>query len=349
MTSAPEPEGGNSLQYRTLPGTDLTVSAIALGTGNLGSALDSAASFHLLDRFVDHGGTFLDSARVYAAWIPGGMGISERTIGQWLRLRKHASAMVIGTKGGHPDLDTMNVPRLDRAHIISDCENSLRDLECDAIGLYWLHRDDETRPVDDMLETLESLVTAGKIRVYGCSNWTPIRMQAAREAAQMHHYQGFVANQPMWSLATINPGAIVDPTMKWMDAAMRTFHRSTSMAVVPYTAQAHGFFTKAAAGIAALPEDLRRAYDNPSNLQQLGRLQHWAAQLQQSVGALALAYLISQPDFITIPVIGANHPWQLEESLSAADLTLSAEIFQDLDRPFESKASAGNPNDRVSG
>ncbi len=315
----------------------MKVSAIALGTGNIGSALDSAASFKLLDLFVDCGGTFIDSARVYAAWIPGGMGISERTIGQWLRLRKHSSSIVVGTKGGHPDLNAMHVPRLDRAHIISDCEDSLRDLSCDTIGLYWLHRDDETRPVADMLETLEGLMTAGKIRAYGCSNWTPARMQAACEAAHTHHYRGFVANQPMWSLASINPEATPDPTMRWMDVAMRTFHRSSSMAVVPYTAQAHGFFSKAAAdGIAALPEGLRRAYDNPSNHRRLARLQHWADQLQQTVGTMALAYLISQPHFITIPIIGANHPWQLEESLRAADLTLSAEIVQDLDGPFES-------------
>ncbi|MCY0879491.1 MAG: aldo/keto reductase [Firmicutes bacterium] len=322
------------MQYRILPGTDLRVSAIGLGTAHFGSQVDVATSCRLLDRFIEQGGNLLDTARVYAAWVPHGMGASERTIGRWLRRRGNRASVVVATKGGHPDLRTMTVPRLDRTQITADCHASLRALGCDYIDLYWLHRDDESRPVDDLLETLEHLVAAGKIRWYGCSNWSVDRMRAAQEIAHRHGCRGFVANQPQWSLAEINADSVTDPTLRRMDAAMQRFHQETGMAVIPYGAQAQGFFSKAAAhGLDALPAPLRRAYDNPTNRRRLARLKYWADVTSHSVTALALGYLVSHSDFVTIPLIGAQHLWQLDESLAAADLVLPSDILRDLEAP----------------
>ncbi len=95
-----------------LPDTDLTVSAICLGTGDIGSKVERTRSFEMLDLFIELGGTFIDTASVYANWLPGPTSISEKTIGEWLSRSGKRAQVVLATKGAHPDLQTMHVPRL---------------------------------------------------------------------------------------------------------------------------------------------------------------------------------------------------------------------------------------------
>lgn len=316
------------MKYRDIPNTDLSVSTLCLGTGGFGSAQSEQEAFRLLDEFVDQGGNFLDTARVYAAWLPGGMGLSERTIGAWLRSRGNQQSIVVGTKGAHPDLSTMHIPRMSREEVTGDCEDSLRALGLEAIPLYWLHRDDDSRPVEDILETMERLVSAGKIRWYGVSNWRVNRLERAYELARSHGMHGPVANQPMWSLAQVNVESLSDPTMVWMDNEMIGFQQSSKVACIPYTSQARGFFGKAAAhGIDALSASQVRAYDNAMSRERLERLQTVSTETGWSVSAIALAYLTSQPDFVTIPIIGVSNEAQLVESLQAGDMVLSDRVL----------------------
>ena len=155
----------------TIPHTDLTVSALSLGTGGMGTHVSHDDSFRILDRYVERGGNFLDTAHIYAAWVPGGGGASERTIGDWIRTRGARDAVAIGTKGGHPHLETMTISRLSPQEIVQDLDESLERLQIETIDLYWLHRDDPKRPVGELIETLTDAVTQKKIRYFGVSNW----------------------------------------------------------------------------------------------------------------------------------------------------------------------------------
>ena len=156
---------------------DLHPSPICLGTADLGSAVNRSDSFALLDAYLDLGGNFLDTAKVYADWLPGERSTSEKLLGEWMRLRRNRQRIVLATKGAHPDLATMHLPRLSRAEIEADLHASLRHLQTDIIDLYWLHRDDPARPVEDILATLQDAVRAGKIRYFGCSNWRVERIR----------------------------------------------------------------------------------------------------------------------------------------------------------------------------
>ena len=147
-----------------LPNTDLHVSSLCLGTGDFGSKLDQAASWRLLNEFVDAGGNFIDTANVYGDWIPGTKSSSEKVIGAWLAEQGRREQVVVATKGAHPRLESMHVPRSAPREIIHDIEQSLRHLQTDVIDLYWLHRDDPTRPTGEIVETLAAQVKAGKIR-----------------------------------------------------------------------------------------------------------------------------------------------------------------------------------------
>ncbi|HRW07614.1 MAG TPA: aldo/keto reductase [Caldilineaceae bacterium] len=314
------------MKLTAIPQTDLTPSAICLGTSNFGAAIPQADAFTLLDAFVDQGGTFLDTAEVYANWRPDlPRSISERTLGTWMAARGNRDRMIIGTKGGHPDLATMHISRLSPAEILYDLRSSLDRLQTDYIDLYWLHRDDPNRPVEEMVETLAAQVQAGTIRAFGCSNWSTDRMRAAWRYATDHAIPGFVANQPLWSLAQPNPAAFGMPGLAGMDEEMYAFHQEVGWAVIPYTSQARGIFSKlAAGGEASLREGERKSYLNEVNRQRLVRVKEIAVQHNATVAQVVLAYLLWQ-SIPTIPVIGCRTAEQLVESLGALAVELTVE------------------------
>ena len=310
------------MRYITIPNTSLMVSQVCLGSGSFGSTIRMDEAFRLLDEFYAAGGNFMDSARIYAAWLPGGANASEKTLGAWQRSRRVRERVVLATKGAHPDLATMHISRLSPADITHDIEASLRCLQTDVIDLYWLHRDDPALPVGEILEALNDHVRAGHIRYFGCSNWRVARIRAAAQYAREHGLSGFVANQPMWSLAAPNREAFGDKTLVLMDDEDIAFHRESGMAVVPYSSQARGFFTKLADD--RLKDGDRRRYDSPLNRARYECAQALAVRYDVPVTAIALSYLTSQP-FPVIPIIGSKNLDQLRDSLRYVDLILSAE------------------------
>ncbi|MCE7980223.1 MAG: aldo/keto reductase [Caldilinea sp. CFX5] len=313
------------MRYITLPNTNLTASSICLGTSNFGATIPQADAFALMDAFVEQGGNFLDTAHVYANWIPTlPKSISEKTIGAWMKARNNRHQIIIGTKGAHPDLATMHISRLAPADIVQDLNESLQHLQTDYIDLYWLHRDDPTRPVGVIIDALDAQVKAGKIRAFGCSNWSTARMKAAFDYANAHGCHGFVANQPMWSLAQPNPAAFGMPGLAAMDEAMFAFHQQSGWAIIPYTSQARGFFSKVATqGIAGLSDRDRQAYGNAANEQRAAVVRQLAQEYQSSPAQIALAYLLCQP-VPTIPVIGCRTLAHLQDSVGSTAIALPA-------------------------
>jgi aryl-alcohol dehydrogenase-like predicted oxidoreductase len=310
------------LNPSALPFTNLEVSPLCLGCGPLGSTLDQSASFRLLDAYTAAGGNFIDTAKVYADWLPGERSISEKTIGAWLAQRGNRNQVNVATKGAHPDLAAMCIPRMSPSEITGDLESSLRHLGVETIDLYWLHRDDPTRPVAEILETLAAQVLAGKIRYYGCSNWQTGRIREAQAYALAHGLPAFAANQMMWSLAAINPAGPGDPTLAPMNEAMFAFHQETGLAAVPFSAQASGFFSKLIDGRASL--EAPGPYRNSHNRERLARVRQLGEQTGLSVTQIVLGYLRGQP-FVTVPIIGPKSLAQLTDSLTAVDVSLTPE------------------------
>jgi aryl-alcohol dehydrogenase-like predicted oxidoreductase len=306
-----------------IPGTELKVSPICLGTVEFGANIPEAQAFELLDAFVAEGGNFIDSALIYSDWQPGPKSINEKTVGRWLTARSARDQIVLATKGAHPELKTMQVSRLAPEDISGDVDKSLTNLQTDVIDLYWLHRDDRKRPVSEIIDTLQAEVEAGKIRYYGCSNWQIDRIAEAQAYAKQKGILGFAANQPMWSLAKVNFEKVGDQTTVALDDKGLAFHRRTGMPLNPYSAQAHGFFTKMEAqGRAGLSKNDDAWYINESNLRRLERVKELAQQYQTTVGAVALSYLCSQP-FVTVPIVGCKRLDHLHASLEAAEVILT--------------------------
>lgn len=314
-----------------LPGTGLAVSPLCLGTLNFGAPLDERTTFALLDRFAASGGNFLDTARIYADWLPGERHRSERLIGDWLRTRGARDRTVVATKGAHPDLANESVPRSSAADIRADLEGSLRTLRTDTIDLYWLHRDDPARPVEHFIDLLNTFVREGKIRAFGASNWFPARLRAAHDYAQRSGQPGFCANQPFWCLGCLQARPPGYTGWVKMHAEMHAFHAATGTAAIPYTAQAKGFFTKAALPPAQRAADFaQHEFHTAANLALAARVQRLAAAHGVTPSAVVLAYLWTRP-FPVVPIVGASRPEQLDENFAALGFRLSLDELRALE------------------
>ena len=154
------------MKRRIVPGTDLSASILCLGTADFGSAVDDSRSRAILDRYIDQGGNVIDTAAAYAAWLPGGNHCSEKFLGSWLRERRRATQLIISTKGGHPRFESTHIPRMSRKEVEGDLDSSLRRLGVDSIDIYWLHRDDPHRPVEEFLMVKDLFHHATNERVY---------------------------------------------------------------------------------------------------------------------------------------------------------------------------------------
>jgi aryl-alcohol dehydrogenase-like predicted oxidoreductase len=305
-----------------LPGTDLTVSPLCLGGNRLGSDLDQATSFELLDAYVELGGSFIDTALVYADWNEGiERSCSERTLGRWLTSRGNRENMVIATKGGHPALDQPTVPRLDRQSLREDVQRSAENLAGAPIDLYYLHRDDPSRPVADVMESLEELVAEGAIRYYAASNFSAARLAEAGSWAAEHNTLGFVAHQLEWSLAQPRR-ELVGTGLTWMDEVLLELHKEKNLTAIPYSSQARGYFDKATAN-QPVPASVAK-YDTARNASALRTVSEIAEKLNVDRSTVALAGLLHTP-LPTVPVIGCRTVEQLRGSWAAVDLELDAE------------------------
>lgn len=314
------------LTKTTLSNTDLSVSRICYGTNMLGTAIDQAASNAILDRFAELGGNFIDTARSYGDWIPNApAGASERAVGSWLKGKNRAD-FVVATKGGFFDIragDYRN--RVTPEDIAKDLNESLEHLGVDFIDLYWLHSDNPEARVAPIIDALVGHKKAGLIRWFGASNWSPSRIAEANAYAASIGSEGFVAAQPFWGLAYPNAEAAMQQGYGYYyEDGFQALH-AAGLPMIPYAAQSRGYFTKAARdGVDGLPDSLKAMYAHPANEGRLKAAQSLAAKHGVNINAVALSYLLSQP-YQTIPIFGGSSPVQIEDSVAATKLTLSAE------------------------
>jgi len=308
--------------------TDLKPSQLCLGGGVFCDSSREKECFYLLDYFFERGGNFVDTANIYGKWLKEGTSSSEIMIGNWMKSRNNSHKMVVTTKGAHPHLATMHISRLAKAELQADIEESLQSMQVEKIDLYWLHRDDVLRPVEDIIESLNEFIQQGKIGYIGTSNWTAARIKEANEYAKSKDLQGFAANQPLWSLARADMNLIKDKTLTNMDEAMLALHKESCMAAIPYSSQASGFFQKLSEGKA--DSERFEAYNHAENIARLPKLEKLEQEKNKSVNQIALAYLLNQP-FTTIPIVGCTTVEKLEESMGATDIVFTNEQLQYLE------------------
>lgn len=315
------------MKYVTLNNTDLAVSRIALGTDVYGATVNEAESFEMLDFFTQNGGTVIDTAAGYSDWFEGEKSRSEKLIGRWLE-NKSRENVIISTKGGFPCPDTPHISRLSPSEIRADIEGSLKRLKTDYIDIYWLHRDDTTKHVDELVEVLHAFVKEGKTRYIGMSNWTHDRIDKANSYAKAHNLTSIVASQIQYSIAYPNQEKN-DPTLVLMNESEYRYMKENKMNVFAFASQAKGFFSKMEkGGMKALSQKAQDRYFNEQSVGVFERLLRVSENTGYSVGQLVTATLCNNRDFITIPIVGCKNISQLRESMSGADICLSGDIIR---------------------
>ena len=319
------------MKHKQILGTALNASVLCLGTSEFGASVSESESYKLMDIFSENGGNFLDTARVYSDWIAGEKGRSERIIGDYLSSRKNRDNWLIGTKGAHPLVETMEIPRLGRKELVNDIDDSLKALRTDYIDIFYLHRDNEAIDVEEIIEWMNEFVARGKIRYFGCSNWKTERMRKALTYANINGLMSFSVNQPSWNAGCYSLNTSLNPTMTIMNKEMIQFHIETKLTVVPYASQANGFFSKLDSNDNSVRESaLKNIYATPTNLQLHKVLKELAQKYAVPVSHVVIAYLLSQRISV-IPVFRSSSVEQLKDTISAAQIQLLAKELKLLD------------------
>ena len=305
--------------------TDLHVSPICMGTAVIGSLLNKKESFERLDMFYEAGGRFLDTSNVYADWIRNiEKSVSEKTIGRWIKNRNIGSEVVIATKGGHGKLtgDIIGKTRLEKNELNEQIQKSLDNLCVDSIGLYYLHRDDISIPIENIMETLFENIDKGYIKHIGCTNWTLKRLKLANEYAKKCGREGFVVSSDRWSLAKFKPDK--DPSIVPFDEKRFEYIKSEKMTEVPFQSMGRGTISLIAEG--KNPEE---NYDVKENYVIAENALKIAQNHNTTVASISIAYLVNQ-DIDVIPIMFFDNVEQIKEAFYGASIKLSKEEMTKL-------------------
>lgn len=324
------------MQYGKIPGVQKSVSRIIQGSTMIGSDLDEATSFALLDQVYALGCNTIDTAHVYSA------GDSERVIGRWMQERGLRDKIVIITKGAAHSQDRRRMTPFD---IAADLHDSLARLKTDYIDLYLLHRDDPNVPVEPILDALNEHVRAGRIHAFGASNWTHERIEAANGYARRRGLEPFVASSPQFSLVDSHaePWPLCISISGSAGSVAREWYTQTQMPLLIWSPLASGFFSGRFRrdnlhrfGEREWDEVVLRTYASEANFQRLDRATVLATEKRLSAAQVALAYVLNQPMNI-FALVGPHSSEKFRSNIQASEVPLAPEEMDWLNLISESR------------
>ncbi|GAA0922981.1 aldo/keto reductase [Kribbella koreensis] len=295
------------MTYGEVPGLGKQVSRLVMGVDNQLTLPHAATMF---DDFVERGGTTFDTAYIYG----GGRG--EKLLGQWVKSRGNRDEIVVIGKGAH-------TPYCDPESITRQLFESLERLQTDHVDLYLMHRDNESIPVGEFVDVLDSHFQAGRIKAYGGSNWTTARFDEANAYAAAQGKQPFTLLSNHLSLARAYD-------VPWAgcrhvsDDESQAWLRERQVALFPWSSQARGFFTGRAKPEDRSDEELVRCFYSDGNFERLRRAEELADKYGVGATAIALAWLLHQP-YPVFPLIGPRQLSETRTSLPGLSVELSAQ------------------------
>ncbi|MFA6965657.1 aldo/keto reductase [Bosea sp. (in: a-proteobacteria)] len=308
------------MQFRNLGRSGLRVSLVGLGCNNFGGRIDDAAAAKVVDAAIEHGITLFDTADIY-----GNRGGSETVLGALLGARR--KDIVLATKFGMDMNGAGTMKGGSRRYIMNAVEASLRRLRTDWIDLYQMHRFDPLTPVEETLRTLEDLISQGKVRYIGCSNFAPWQVADAAWSARDLGVTGFASAQDEYSL--LKRGAESD----LIPAATHY-----GMGLLPYFPLANGLLTGKYKRNAPMPEGARMTREAPraaevlteANWEKTEKLTAFCEARAKTLVGLAFSWLAAQP-VISSVIAGATRPEQVAANVKAAEWALTAEDLAEID------------------
>jgi len=314
------------MENRRLGKYGLEVPALCLGTMTFGLQVDEKNSVQILDRAIDLGLNFLDSADAYPL---GGnrdtLGSTEEILGRWMKERGNRQRLLIATKCFAPTRGGPNGWGLSRQHIMESIEASLRRLGTDHIDIYQSHGFDQFTPIEETLRAFEDLVTEGKVRYVGCSNYPAWRLGQALAAADRLGVSGYVSVQPRYNIL-----------YREIETELLPLCRSEGLGVLVYNPLAGGFLsgkyrtgeqpregTRFTLGSAA--GRYQERYWHESQFKAVEVLNEMVEGRGLNMVSVAIAWVLAQ-EGISSAIIGASKPEQLDANLAALEIEMDEEL-----------------------
>jgi aryl-alcohol dehydrogenase-like predicted oxidoreductase len=308
------------MEYTHLGRTGLLVSRLCLGTMNFGPETSEEDSHAIMDRALEHGVNFFDTANVYG-WRKG-EGVTETILGRWFaqgggrREKVVLATKLYGAMGDWPNENKLSALNIRRA-----CEGSLRRMQTDYLDLYQMHHVDRDTPWDEIWQAMDLLVQQGKVLYVGSSNFAGWHITRANEAAQARHSLGLVSEQSLYNL-----------TARMVELEVLPACQAYGVGVIPWSPLGGGLLggilRKAREGRSA-SDQMRRRLDE--HRPQVEEYEAFCEELGERPSDVALAWLLHQPA-VTGPIIGPRTMEQLEGSLGALEVRLDDKALSRLDQ-----------------
>src|SRR5579872_1070463 len=312
------------MEKHKLGRSNISLPPVMFGGNVFGWTADEATSFKLLDTCMDAGLNAIDTSDVYSVWARGHQGgESETVIGNWLKRRGRRDDVIIATKVGA--VMGTGEKGLSRAWIMKEVDASLTRLQIDTIDLYQAHRDDPDTPQEETAQAFADLVKQGKVRAIGASNFSAARLKSALEISRKNALPRYESLQPHYNL-------VERPVY---EAELEPLCQAEGLGVINYYALGAGFLTGKYRSEADLSKSPRgggvKKYLNDRGLGVLTALDNVAGRHKATPAQVALAWLMARPS-VTAPIVSASTLEQLQDILKAAELKLTAQDIQALDR-----------------
>lgn len=314
------------MEYRNLGGSGLQVSPICLGTMMFGGQTTEADSKRIIDKAIDHGVNFLDTADMYNA------GVSEEIVGRAIADRR--DSVIIATKGGQKMGDGPNDRGASRGYLMRALDRSLKRLNVDGIDIYYQHVPDYSTPIEETLRALDDMVRSGKVRYIACSNFRAWRLCEALWTSDRLNLDRFVCVQPLYNIVNRD-----------VEVELLPLCREHGVGVVSYSPLARGILTGKYRAGKPFPEGSRAARNDPRMKQ--AELREASLEISQQLTAhaeskgcttsqFALAWCLANPILSSV-IVGPRTESQFDDNLACLDV----EITEDDERLVDSLVPPG--------
>lgn len=304
------------------------ISKIGIGISRFSTLIDIESAYQQLDIFINNGGTLIDTARNYYEWVENGRGKSEEFLGNWLEKTNNRSKVTICTKGGVSNIGKQFNISLAKNDILNEVDESLQALKTNP-DIYLFHRDELTRPVEEIVETAQEVHSKLGVKHIGVSNWSFDRIKKANDYAFNNKLIPFTFFQNWWSIGDFKYEMWDDDNVTYMSNPLKDYIKENNFYSMAYSSQCKGYFQKYCKDKDNIAPFLKQRIETKTNLKRAEFIKEYCQTNNVEPTAVVSSYITSQ-DINSIALVSCNTNEQLLDIMKNSDYELSLDIINKI-------------------